>query len=715
VRQVVVTSDGIAVDDVPAPRIGPGQVLVKTAFSCISPGTELMTVARAAEPIWRTVLREPAQAVDKALDAVNEGLTGANRRLRERSTRIRPTGYSASGIVLAAGQGVHDLHPGDRVACSGAGYANHAEVLAVPRNLVARVPDDVALEAAAAVTLGAIALHGVRRADTTLGETFVVVGLGAVGQLTAQLLRLSGCRVFVADVDARRADLALSLGADAAIDPSSADPVHEVKLRTDGRGADGVIITAATSSDEIISEAFRMCRQKGRVVLVGDVGLNLRREDLYADELELRISTSSGPGRYDPSYEENGIDYPFGYVRWTENRNMQAVLDLMARGQLEMDQLLSSPWDITHAVEAFASLKDDSKPILVLLRSPDDVQDEAPRMAAPQQTSRAIVDRPVRMAVIGVGSFARTVHLPNLKSQPANFEVHSVVAQHGTNATEVKRAFQARHATTDAEEVLADPAIDAVLIATRHDLHAELTLRALGTGKHVMVEKPLAIDADQLTSLRRWFAGRTQSPVLMTGFNRRFSPLIVLLRAWLQNRACPAMLNYEMNAGYLPPSHWVHGPQGGGRNIGEACHIYDLFHSLIGSEVVGVTATSLRPTSGPYRADDNFVTTINFNDGSVAVLTYSALGAPEHPKERLTVHVDGRTAVLEDFRFLQLGTASPVTLRRPAKGYQEELTAFAGAVRGIGSWPISLHEQLGVVDVALTVDSLLPGRSSAGG
>jgi predicted dehydrogenase/threonine dehydrogenase-like Zn-dependent dehydrogenase len=720
-KQVVVTPEGVAVEDVPAPRPAAGQVLVRTAFSCISPGTELSGAARAAEPVWKQALRDPGGAANKAADLLGDGVKGAKQRVRARRARTRPTGYSASGVVVATGRGVADLAPGDRVACAGAGYANHAELLAVPRNLVARVPDGVPLDAAATVTIGAIALHGVRRAEPTLGETFVVVGLGAVGQLTAQLLRLSGCRVLVADLDPARAKLAISLGADGVLETTGADARHAVRLRTGGIGADGVIVTAASSSDEIVSGAFRMCRAKGRVVLVGDVGLHLRREDLYPDELELRISTSTGPGRYDPTYEEQGVDYPVGYVRWTENRNMQAVLDLLATAQLDVGPLLSGPWDLDDAVDAFAALGHDPKPVLVLLRGKGETGgtggtgDRPPPSSVPTSAARRVGDRPLRIAVVGVGSFARAVHLPNLVARPEDFELHSVVAAHGTTAVEVQRAFGARSATTDIDDVLADPDVDAVVLATRHDRHAELALRALEAGKHVLVEKPPALDRDQVEQLRSWFAAHTDPPVLLTGFNRRFSPLARQLRAWLDGRAGPAMVDYQMNAGFVPASHWVHGPEGGGRNVGEACHIYDLFRFLLGCDPVAVTAVPLRPATGPYRADDNFVATLAFRDGSVAVLTYTAVGAPEHPKERMTVHVDGRTAVLDDYRALDLGgTSSPMSRRRQAKGHGEELAAFADAVRGRAPWPMPLNEQLGAVEVALAVDTFLPGRAAGG-
>lgn len=701
------TPEGVAVEDVPAPRLRAGHVLVRTAFSCISPGTELSGAARASEPLWKQALRDPGKAIDKAAGLVGDGFAGAGRRLHERSVRLRPTGYSASGVVVAVGAGVGDLAAGDRVACSGAGYANHADMIVVPRNLVARVPDGVPLEAAAAVTLGAIALHGVRRAEPTLGETFVVVGLGAVGQLTAQLLRANGCRVMVADLDPGRVELAARFGA---------TPVESgaVRLRTGGIGADGVIITAASTSDEIVSQALRMCRPKGRVVLVGDVGLHLRREDLYADELELRMSTSTGPGRYDPTYEEEGVDYPIGYVRWTENRNMQAVLDLLAGSQLDVGPLLSGPWDITDAASAFASLNADPKPILVLLRATGDGAGPAVT-TPPPAPARIVAGRRIRIAVIGVGSFARAVHLPNLAALGVDYEIHTVVAQRGTAAVEAQRSFGARRATTDVDEVLADSEVDAVLVATRHDLHAGITLRALDAGKHVLVEKPPAVDADQLAQLRSWFACHPESPVLLTGYNRRFAPFAVQLKAWMDRRAGPAMLDYQMNAAFVPGTHWVHGPEGGGRNVGEACHVYNLFRYLLGCAPVSVTATPLHPPTGPYRADDNFVATLGFADGSVAVLTYAALGAPEHPKERLTVHSDGRTAVLDDYRVLDLGgTSSTVTLRRPDKGHRAELQGFADAVRGRAPWPITLDDQLGAVDDALAVDAFLPGRAAGG-
>jgi predicted dehydrogenase/threonine dehydrogenase-like Zn-dependent dehydrogenase len=713
-KQVLLRRGHAVVEDVPAPLAERGTVLVRVDRSCISTGTELSSLRATGTPIWQRAARQPEHVRRVVGVAATQGVRSARNLVASKLDAGMPTGYSAAGTVLAVGAGVDDLAPGDRVACGGSQWAHHAEVIRVPRNLVVRIPDGVTSDAASTVTLGAIALQGVRRAQPTLGETFVVVGLGIVGQLTAQLLRANGCRVIGADPDPRRLQLALELGMDASIDGDADGPTSVLRL-TDGVGADGVIVTASTSSNTVIASAFQMCRRKGRVVLVGDVGLDLDRRDIYEKELDFLISTSYGPGRYDATYEENGLDYPIGYVRWTENRNMAEYLRLVAQRRVQVEPLIGGTFPVERAAAAYEALDAPSdRPLIVLLEYPA-TSEGSERRAVSNPTARSARSGALRLAVVGAGQFATGTHLPNMAGLEGELHLHAVVSRSPHKAGAIARQYGAAYATTDFARVLEDPEVDACLIATRHDLHATMALDALRHGKHVLVEKPLAISAVELQAVEDFFATSDgDKPILMTGFNRRFSAYAEQLAALVAGRTSPVLLNYRFNAGYLPPDHWVHGPEGGSRNLGEACHVYDLLTFLTDSEVKEVTAAAVRPATAHYRADDNFVATIAFKDGSIATLTYTAMGSPEHPKEQLDLFVDGKVITLDDFQRLSIaGTQRKLLLKTntPQKGQAEELRAFAAGVRA-GRWPIPLWQQLQATDIALQVEAqTVPDRS----
>lgn len=713
-KQVVVKQGKVVVEEVPAPLVEPGTVLVQVDHSCISVGTEMSGVRASGVPLWKKALQKPDQ-VKKVLEmATTQGISRTRSQIEGKLAAGDPTGYSAAGRVIAIGEGVEDLQLGSRVACAGAQCAHHAEIIRVPRNLAVPVPEGLSLSEASTVTLGAIALQGVRRAQPTLGEAIVVIGLGILGQLAVQLLKANGCRVIGTDVDRKRLDLARSLGMDVGVHPEDQDEIEQVARLTDGFGADGVIITAATPSDEVISTAFRMCRKKGRVVLVGDVGLNLRRGDFYQKELDFFISTSYGPGRYDRGYEEVGLDYPISYVRWTENRNMGAYLRMLAEKKVSVAPLIAEAFPIDEASKAYAALRGEGeKPLMVLLAYPQ--RSEA--------SSVHVVDNPqvkggragcIRMAVVGAGGFAKGMHLPNLLGLGDRYRLQAIVSRSGHNAQAAARQFGAAYATTDFQAVLTDPEIDAVLISTRHYLHAGMVLAALQAGKHVLVEKPLALSAAEMKEIADFFsAAEDGAPVLLTGFNRRFSAYARRMRDVAAMRSNPMMINYRMNAGHIPLDHWVHGPEGGGRNIGEACHIYDLFTFLTGARVCSVQASSIRPQTGHYSSSDNFVATVSFDDGSLASLTYSALGARECPKEQMDLYVDGKVLVLEDYRRLSVFGAELKQLpqsKTPEKGHLEELTAFAEAIQHGGDWPIPLWQQMQAMDIAFEVESMLKGQ-----
>lgn len=714
-KQVLVAGGAVRLEDVPVPIVEPGTVLIRMHHSCISIGTEMSGVKATGLPLWQRALRQPQKVKNVIEMVLSDGLAQTRRVVEERLSVELPSGYSGAGTVIEVGEGVNGFAPGDRVACAGAQCAFHAEIVRVPKNLVVPIPDSVEFGAASSVALGAIALQGVRRAAPTLGETFVVIGLGILGQLTVQMLRANGCRVIGVDLDRTRIALAEKQGLAWGVHPEDVNDVQQIARITGGTGADGVIITAASPSDAIVSTAFGMCRKKARVVLVGDVGLNLQRADFYAKELDFLISTSYGPGRYDPQYEESGVDYPLAYVRWTEGRNMAEYLRLIADGAIDLKPLVSAIHPINEVDSAYRSLQTDvDKPLMVLLSYPDQ-QVEAVKRINLLPSIASVGSKVIRVAVIGAGGFAKGMHLPNLMELKGDYHLRAVVSRTGHNAAITAKRFGAAYCASDYREVLADDGVDAVIIATRHNSHASIALEALRAGKHVLLEKPLALEEAELKAIEDFYAdGIGAKPVLLTGFNRRFSPYAQRIAARLATRSNPMILNYRMNAGYIPLDHWVHGDEGGGRNRGEACHIYDLFTFLTNARVRQVQAVAIDPATEYYSSSDNFIATITFEDGSLATLTYTALGTTAFPKETMEIFVDGTVISLNDYRRLEFaGTKhKPLATRSGEKGQKEELLAFARAVKGESAWPIALWEQLQATRISFAVERAFRNEST---
>jgi len=715
-KQVLSKQGVVVVEQVPAPRVEPGTLTVRVDHSCVSIGTELAGLRFNGAPLWKRALQQP-QAVRAVVKmAVTDGITRTLDRVTGQLNLGQAIGYSASGIVIETGKGVEGFRCGDRVACAGAGLANHAQVIRIPSNLTVPVPDSLGLDHASTVTLGAIALQGVRRANPTLGETILVIGLGLLGQITAGLLRANGCRVIGTDLDPSRIELARSMGMDHALDPDGPRSSHQVLQLTDGHGVDAVIITAASPSHKLIATAFNACRRKGRVVVVGDIGLHLNRSDIYQKELDFFISTSYGPGRYDPNYESKGLDYPIGYVRWTENRNMREYLRLLAEKKIQLDPLISATYPIDQADQAYARLQaadNQSRPLMVLLSYQSE---NATSCSYTVANPKAVIAKPgqINIAVVGPGTFAQAVHLPNLKSLTKQYHIQAIVSRTGHTAAAIARQFEADYASTNYQSVLEDRHTHAVLICTRHDLHGSMVLQALKAHKHVLVEKPLALNETQLNEIESFF-GQTpkaachDAPLLMTGFNRRFSPMAQRLQKLLATRRDPMILNYRMNAGYLPQDHWVHSKEGGGRNIGEACHIYDLFTYLTNAKVTSVSATTIQSDSAHYLTSDNFVATIAFDDGSVATLTYTALGSTDYPKEQLDVFCDAVVYRLEEYKKLSIhgSKASGLSNHRSKKGHVQELDAFTKTIQTGCDWPIPLWQQLQAMRIAFRVQKII--------
>lgn len=709
-KQVLLKKGTAYAVEVPVPQLEAGEVLVRVQVSCISVGTELSGLRGSGVPLWKKALAQPEKAAVALKMVIAQGLRRTWSLIEEKREASQPTGYSAAGIVVAFGSNVLDIAIGDRVACAGAQYAHHAEYIRVGRNLCTPIPDGVDYESASTVTLGAIALQGVRRAQPTLGETVVVVGLGILGQLTVQMLRANGCRVIGTDTDRARIAMATSLGMEHCQHPDD-DDLDAVARLTDGYGADCVIITAATSSDAVVSRAFKMCRKKGRVVLVGDVGLNLNRDDFYVKEIDFLISTSYGPGRYDQRYEEGGLDYPIGYVRWTENRNMAEYLRLIAAGRVKVAPMVAECFPIEEATDAYAAIGGSDKPLVVLLTYPTEAIEATPSSRLSLRSTPRASEGKIRIAVVGAGAFARFAHLPNLQALSKQYSLRAVVNRTGPTAKAVGEQFGSDYVCTDPAEVFADTEVEAVLIATRHHLHGSLALAALKAGKHVLVEKPLTLSPDELAELQAFYADGAgggpgaDKPILLTGYNRRFSPHALRMKELVAKRSAPFMLNYRMNAGYIPQDHWVHGAEGGGRNLGEACHIYDLFTFLADSEVVAISAHAIKPSTAYYGRNDNFVATLNFADGSIVTLTYTALGHKDYPKEIAELYVDGKIAVLDDYKTLTMYGADKLLLktRLQDKGLMAELEQFASGIK-TGEWPIPWWQQMQVSEIGFAVE-----------
>ncbi len=696
--------------EVPAPAVSKGSVLIKVVNSCISVGTEMTSVKSSGQSLIKRAMDQPDQ-VKKVIDfARTSGLQKTYQRVRGQLDAGKTIGYSLAGIVVATGEGVTEFKVGDHVAAAGAGLAHHAEFVDVPKNLVIKMPKDLGFQEASTVALGSIAMQGVRRADMKLGEIAVVFGTGLLGLLSIQMLVASGARVIAVDLDDNRLALAKKLGAEMAVNPSGEDALKSVSNLTGGYGADAVIFTAATNQSEPLSTAFKMCKRKGRVVLVGVVKMEINRGDIYAKELDFMISTSYGPGRYDNLYEEKGIDYPYAYVRWTEGRNMSEYLRLLSEGKIDLHPLINGVFSIDNATEAFELLKTPGeKPVLVLLDYGIPIKDWLTGLEAPQRTTllntKPVKGEKINVAIIGAGSFATAMHLPNLKSMSGKFNIHAVMTRSGHKAKTVAEQYGASYATTDYETILADKTIDLVLISTRHDSHADLALKALKSGKHVFVEKPLATTTEELQKIKAFYdeGANDDKPLLMVGFNRRFSPSATEIKKHTSQRVNPLVIHYRMNAGYIAPDHWVH--DAGGRIVGEACHLIDLMTFFTESEITSLGFEHLRPFNEKFSPDDNVAITLRYADGSIATIHYFSTGSKKLAKEYMEIHFDEKSIIMEDYKKLT-GFGLPVKNIATSishKGQLEELEILHDVLIHGKPWPIPLWDMVQTTKATLMI------------
>ncbi len=707
----------LSVEDAPVPKLHSNGLLVKNAFSLISAGTERSSVELARKSLLGKARSRPEDLKKVIALAKKQGILNAYKTAMSRLEMPSPLGYSSSGIVIEVGKGITDIKVGDKVACAGAGYASHAEVIFVPKNLCAVAPKDVPLDWAAFTTLGAIAMQGVRQADLRVGEHVAVIGLGLLGQLTVQILKASGCRVIGIDLDSDKTKLAIKCGADRAV-LRSENVVNLVKQFTDGNGVDAVIITAATSSNDPFLLAPDIARDRAKVVLVGVAKLDFPREPYYRKELSLLLARSYGPGRYDTKYEEEGIDYPIEYVRWTEKRNMEAVLQLMAEKKLNIGPLISHKFKIEDAQKAYdLILGKTNEKFLGVLFEYDIGKEHETKIVISDSSVRRISDSRVRLGIIGVGNFAQTCLLPNIKGDKIDFV--GVADAQGTIAKMVAKKYGYKYCTSDYKKLLDDKTISTIFIATRHNLHAQLITESIKAGKHVFCEKPLCLNQKELNQIAKVYnnsmtkknipspltgegkgegemtqlPNNSMTPVLMLGFNRRFSPLTIKAKQFMDDKVGPYLINYRINAGMLPKDHWLLDlKQGGGRIIGEVCHFIDIISYFTQSRLVSVYAQSLsgsKPVS-----NDNIIATLKYEDGSIASISYFAVGDKDFPKERIEIFGDEKVCVINDFREAIFSSEGKQTKRKMAqdKGFSNEIKAFFDAIKNGKPSPIPFEQ-----------------------
>ena len=715
--QAIVKKGKVIGEDVSLPSVSEGSALIKVMYSCISTGTEVSIVHSSEKSLIKKAFEQPAK-VKKALKMIEtEGLSRTIEKIKGKLDTGSVIGYSLSGIIFAIGNRINDLKIGDRVACAGAGIANHAEYVDVPRNLIVKLPKDLGFREASTVALGSIAMQSVRRANLTFGEYVVIFGLGVIGQIALQIAKHAGGRVIGIDLDENRLRVGRENGAGFVLNPKDSDIVKQVYHFTDGLGADKVIFAAATNSSEPLHQAFRMTRKKGKVVLVGVSGMEMKREDLYQKELDFLISTSYGPGRYDDEYEVRGLDYPYAYVRWTENRNMQEYLKELAEGKISLKNLIEKVYPIEKVGEAYEELQRPARPLIVLLEYDQNLPENLQTLC--QRESKVYVspsiskkEGVINVGIIGAGHFATDMHLPNLSKLKSKYRVYAVMSKTPHKTKTVAEQYKAHYATCDIDELLNDKSIDLVLIATRHNLHGEYVLKALNAGKNVFVEKPLCIKEEDLKGIKEFYNSKlkiqnSELPLLMVGFNRRFSKHAQEAKRHTVNRINPLFMHCRVNAGYIPLDQWVHGEEGGGRIIGEACHFIDLFTFFTECKVKEIYTSTLTPKTQSLSKDDNRVIVLNYEDGSVAALEYFATGSKEFPKEYFEIHFDEKTIVIDDYKSIK-GYGVKMKGHKgkiPEKGHLEEWVVLYDVLQGkTDKWPIELWDLLQTTELTFAVD-----------
>jgi predicted dehydrogenase/threonine dehydrogenase-like Zn-dependent dehydrogenase len=685
----------LKVEEVPPPSLRGGGVLVRNVYSVISVGTERSTVGTGQRNIVGKALQRP-DLVSAVLDNITkEGLLNTYHKVMQRLDTPKALGYSSAGVILEAAPDVDEFKPGDRVACAGEGYASHAEVIFVPKNLCIPIPSEVNFKEAAFATLGSIAMQGIRQADVAVGDYITVIGLGLVGLLAVQILKACGCHVIGIDVKPDALALASELGADKTI--SSDDPRVEELVASFGAGygADCVIITAATSSNRPVELACSILRDRGTIVIVGAVRVDLPRNLCYEKELNVKFSRSYGPGRYDATYEERGIDYPLGYIRWTEKRNMISFLELVAHKKINLERMITHVFPIAEASKAYEIItgRSQEKSLAILLEYGNSLKEpselELSSYTHFEEKTPATIHKRVKLNIgfIGAGNFAQGYLLPVLKNI-REVELQSIANARGISAHSVARKFGFMSSTSNSSEILNDPNIHCIFIATRHNLHAKLVIQALEQNKHVFVEKPLALSEEELRDIVT--AYRHSTGQLMVGFNRRFSPLMRQVKEFLHPLQHPLIIHYRINSGFIPKNHWTQEfSEGGGRILGEICHFVDLIQYLTDSVPIKIYAESINSYNSKIMKSDNLNTILKLKDGSLGVITYTSIGNVRLSKERIEIFCDRSSIIVDDFRLAYLYRNRRIKkIKVNGKGHTEEILNFIEAVKEGKSSPI---------------------------
>lgn len=697
--------------EAPSPPVSTNILLIATTTTLVSAGTERMLVGFGKASYIQKARQQPDK-VKMVLEKVKtDGFLTTVDAVRSKLAQPLPLGYCNVGVVAEVGAGVEGFKPGERVVSNGP----HADLVKVPKNLCARIPDNVSDEAAAFTVLASIGLQGIRLAQPTLGEAVVVTGVGLIGLLTVQLLRAQGCRVLAIDFDQAKLEMARRFGAEICNPGQGEDPVVAGMAFSRGQGVDAVIITASTKSNDPVSQAARMSRKRGRIVLVGVTGLQLHRADFYEKELSFQVSCSYGPGRYDPDYEERGQDYPLGFVRWTEQRNFEAILDLMASGQVDVQPLITHRFDFEQAPAAYELLTSDKSALGILLQYKS-APESRHRKAVALNTNVQFVAQKAVLGFVGAGNYASRMLIPAFKRAGGQF--HTIVTSGGVNGVIHGEKAGFVEASTDLKLMLANPAINTVAIVTRHDTHARLVTQSLNAGKHVFVEKPLAINHEELGEVQQLYTSLSSShssvPLLMLGFNRRFAPQVQKMKTLLAAVKEPKSFIMTMSAGAIPADHWTQDiAVGGGRIIGEACHFIDLMRFLADSEIVSVQARRMGDSPGMATTEDKASIILGFADGSFGTIHYLANGSASFPKERIEVFTAGRVLQLDNFVKLK-GFGWPgfkkMNLWRQDKGQNACAAAFLTAIEQGKAAPIPPEEIFEVARVSIDVAELLRGQ-----
>jgi predicted dehydrogenase/threonine dehydrogenase-like Zn-dependent dehydrogenase len=709
-KQVFRSPKGIEVQDVAIPTPGEKEILVAVHTSVISTGTETSGMRNGGNSLFEKLI-EKKELLDKVRNYIKENglketieVIKSKLSPKEQTNFFKPIGYSNAGVVVAKGHLVTSFNVGDRVACAGSGIAAHAEFTTIPINLAVKIPDNVEFETAGFTTIGAIAMQGIRRANVTFGETIVITGLGLIGLLAVQIAKAWGLVVIGTDLNEKRLQLAKEMGADFCFSADNADVVNSIKRITGGYGADAVVIYAATSSSVPANMAMEVCRRKGRVVVVGAIGMDLDREAMYAKELDFVMSTSYGAGRYDDLYELKGIDYPIGYVRWTENRNMMEFVRLLDTGQVKVDKLISNKFDIISADEAYKSLiEHPGENIASIFNYAHNDYNKIEQRK--EMYPRPIPTGKIRVGVIGAGSFTQRNHLANMLNMPEDFEIIAVANKTPASAKLAGDKYKARYVTTDYHQLLKDPDIDLIVIGTRHNLHAQQVVDSINAGKHVLVEKPLAMNPNELDLIQNAINNHPQVTALV-GFNRRYSPLIQKAKKIIEKDATPIVINYRVNAGYFAPEVWVQNlEEGGGRIIGEACHFIDLISYLSNSNVSKITAVHIPTDSKTIQSEDNVIVSIAYENGSIGVLTYTSIGGKDMEKEKIEIFSNGSSLVINDFIELLVFNCEEngLKLKETDKGHKTMISELSKKLKNNHSLILPFDEDIKTTGLTLEV------------